>query len=97
LHDTNFKIFHSYVLSKPYELWKPLTDMNVKLRINNSEYIRKYNKRHVKIINWYRNFDTNFKNVLNEIEKRNPGVWTRSEKLSIFNKYKKSQQFYLKR
>jgi hypothetical protein len=68
--------------------------MGIKLRIENKEYNGLVSKRGNEIKKWYKNFDINFMNTLNEIEERNPGVYNKKEKLCIFNRYKKAAKLY---
>ncbi len=90
------KTFENMVMSERIGLWKPLTDMWIKLDIDHKEYQQKYKKRHKQLIDWYKNYDKNILKVLNEIESRNPNVWTKNEKQQIINKYKKAQITILK-
>jgi hypothetical protein len=84
------------VLGDGYELWKPLTDMHIHLNVSNKKYKFLYKRRHKQIINWYENFSKNFNRVLDDIENRNPSIWTKRERKIIFNHYQRSCTFVLK-
>ena len=89
LYKNNKDLFNSIVLDKKIGLWKPLTDMGIKLKINNKKYINLYNNRKKEIDEWYKNFDKNFKKIINEIQTRNPNVFTKKEINFLLKKYSK--------
>jgi 3'-phosphoadenosine 5'-phosphosulfate sulfotransferase (PAPS reductase)/FAD synthetase len=95
LYDTNPKAFSTFLIDKTFALWKPLTDMNIHLKIENKEYQSLYKKRNKQLVEWYTNFENNFSRVLDEIEGRNLGVWTKKERKIVFLKYKKAKKYYL--
>jgi hypothetical protein len=94
LFKTDRKAFDTFVMGKNIELWKPLTDINVYLDIDNRDYKNLYQKRHNELVKWYKNFEKNFNNVLNDIEHRNPDVWNKEERKLVFKKYEKSKKLY---
>lgn len=89
LYKTNKKALLHYLLGEP-QIWKPLTDMFVRLDIPEDKYQVLAKARREELSNWYLNFDSNFARTLNEIEERNPGVWTPEERETIMNRYRKS-------
>jgi len=88
LYKTNIKAFN-YFFNK-LKMWMPLADMNVSLNINDKRITSKFNKRKITILKWYRNINKNLKDILNEIEQRNPHCWNKREKQWILNKYSKA-------
>lgn len=89
LYRTNKMMF--YKVFNDLKMWKPLADLGISLNIDDKKILSKFNRRKKEVIKWYENFDKNFNNVLNEIEKRNPKCWTKNERRWIFNKYKKGR------
>jgi hypothetical protein len=93
LYKTNPILFNAFVLKGP-QLWKPLTDMQISLDVDNKQLKENVKKRQIALKKWYDNFAINFNRVLDEIEERNPHVWTKPERKTIFNRYLKSQRIY---
>ncbi len=96
LEKHNKKIFDIFVINEKYGLWKPLTDIGVKLRIDNEQYNALFQKRIEEIKNWYDNYENNMDKCLNEIEQRNPNVFNQEEKEKIKNNYRKSVNLWYK-
>lgn len=84
LYQTNQKLF--FYFFNTLGMWKPLADVGINLNIANKQLI-KFNYRKKEVKKWYHNIKTNLKNILNEIESRNPNVWTKKEKKMIYLRY----------
>ena len=66
--------------------------MGIKLNVDDEWILKEYKKREKQLIDWYESYDKNMNKILDEIETRNPKIWTKEEREWIIKRYKRKEK-----
>lgn len=90
LYRSNKNLFDVFL--KKYGMLKPIVDMGIKLNVDDEWILKEYKKREKQLIDWYESYDKNMNKILDEIEIRNPKIWTKEEREWIIKRYKRKEK-----